>query len=293
LRIGVLTRNPRAWCSSQIVRAARGLGAEPVTFGFKNLVARVSATPCVSSGRGHDLLKELDAVIVRPIGRGSLDEVIFRLNLLHRLERLGLPIFNSPSAIEKAVDKYYALALMEECGIPVPRTVVTESPRRAMEAFEELGGDVVVKPVYGSQGVGVTRVSDPEVALRVFRALAFVHHVLYVQEFIPHGNRDIRALVLGGEVVAAMYRVAGGWKTNVHQGGRPVALEPEPELEELAVRAARCLGCDIAGVDVMEGPEGYLVNEVNSQPGFQGLQSTTDKDIASMMVGFVIEASRR
>jgi RimK family alpha-L-glutamate ligase len=287
MRIGILTRNPNAWCSSQIIRAVKQISAYPVPLSYANLVARVSLSPRASGGKGLDLLNELDAIIVRPIGRGSLDEIIFRLNLLHRLSKLGLPIFNNPSSIERAVDKYYSLALMEAEGIPVPRTIVTESPSRALDAFYELGGDVVVKPVYGSQGIGVTRVSDPEVALRVFRALAFVHHVLYVQEFVPHGNRDVRVFVIGDQVVAAMFRVSEGWKTNIHQGANPVAMTPDSDLHNLAIGSAQCLGCDIAGVDVMEGPDGYVVNEVNSQPGFQGLQSTTDVDIAVRIAEFV------
>jgi len=292
MRIGILTRNPNAWCSSQIIRAVKQISADPIPMNYLNLVARVALTPHASGGKGLDLLSELDAIIVRPIGRGSLDEIIFRLNLLHRLKKLGLPIFNDPASIERAVDKYYSLALMEENGIPVPRTIVSESPRKALDAFHELGGDVVVKPVYGSQGIGVTRVSDPEVTLLVFRALAFVHHVLYVQEFVPHGNRDIRVFVIGGEVVAAMYRISEDWKTNIHQGARPEAMKPDSDLCDLAVKSADCLGCDIAGVDVMEGSNGYVVNEVNSQPGFQGLQSTTEVDIAVKIAEFVRESAQ-
>ena len=290
MRIGILTRNPNAWCSSQIIRAVKQISAKPVPISYSSLVARVGLTPKASSGKGMDLLDELDAIIVRPIGRGSLDEIIFRLNLLHRLEKLGLPIFNNPSSIERAVDKYYSLALMEGEGIPVPRTIVTENPSKALDAFYELGGDVVVKPVYGSQGLGVTRVSDPEIALRVFRALAYVHHLLYVQEFVPHGNRDLRVLVVGDEVVAAMYRVSEGWKTNIHLGARPVTMKPDTVLQRLALASAKCLGCDIAGVDVMETSSGYVVNEVNSQPGFEGLQSTTDVDIAVKIVEYVRES---
>ncbi|MFQ6075459.1 MAG: RimK family alpha-L-glutamate ligase [Candidatus Bathyarchaeia archaeon] len=288
MRMGLLTRNPRAWCSFQLIKAMERRDVEPISFRFSDLSARVSCKPEVTLNGHLDLVKELGALIVRPIGRGSLDEIIFRLDLLHRLERLGLPIINPPSSIERAVDKYYALTLMEERGIPVPRTVVTESVKGAMDAFYELGGDVVVKPLFGSRGIGITRVSDPEVAGRVFRSLQFVHHVLYVQEFIPHGTRDIRAFVVGDRVVAAMYRVAEGWKTNVSQGAKPIPLRPKRELEELSVGAVKALGCVVAGVDVLEGPGGYLVSEVNSQPGFQGLQSTTLVDIAGKIVDYIL-----
>lgn len=288
MKMGLLTRNPRAWCSTQLVKAMERRGVEPLPLSFSDLRARVSFRPEVSLDSHLDLVRELGALIVRPIGRGSLDEIIFRLDLLHRLERLGLPIINPPSSIEKAVDKYYALTLMEERGLPVPRTVVTESVEGAMDALHELGGDVVVKPLFGSRGIGITRVSDPEAAGRIFRSLAFVHNVLYVQEFIPHGTRDIRAFVVGDKVVAAMYRVAEGWKTNVSQGAKPIPLRPGRELENLSVGAAEALGCIVAGVDVLEGPGGYVVNEVNSQPGFRGLQSMTHVDIAGKIVDHIL-----
>jgi len=135
-----------------------------------------------------DVLKDLGAIIVRPIGRGSLEEIIFRMDLLHRLQRLGMYILNPPSAIEKAVDKFYALTLLEEAGLPVPRTIVTESADEALGAFSELNSDVVLKPLFGSRGIGSTRISDPNIAERIFRALDFHHNVFYIQEFISHGR---------------------------------------------------------------------------------------------------------
>lgn len=292
MKLGLLTRNPKAWCSNQIVRAMKARKVEPVCFSFKDVLARVAYKPEVEIKDEIHAPNHIAAIIVRPIGRGSLDEIIFRLDLLHRLERLGIPVINPSSAIEKAVDKYYALTLLEENGIKVPRTVVTESPQRALKAFKELGEDVIVKPIFGSRGMGITRVSDAEIARRVFRSLAFLHHILYVQEFIPHGTSDIRAFVVGDRVVAAMYRVAEGWKTNVSQGAKAVAFNPTVELEELAVKASKTLGCEISGVDIMEGPKGYVINEINSQPGFKGLQSTTKVNIAGAIVDHVLEICR-
>lgn len=292
MKLGLLTRNPEAWCSTQIARAIRARGIDPVCFGFSDILTRVAYKPEVEIKDETHVSDNIAAIIVRPIGRGSLDEIIFRLDLLHRLERHGTLVVNPSSAIEKAVDKYYALTLLEEKGIKVPRTVVTESPRRALKAFKELGGDVVVKPIFGSRGMGITRVSDAEVASRIFRSLAFQHNVLYIQEFIPHGTRDIRAFVVGDRIVAAMYRVAEGWKTNVSQGAKAIAFKPTAELEELAVKASRTIGCEISGVDIMEGPTGYLINEINSQPGFRGLQSTTKVDIAGAMVDHVLKLCR-
>jgi RimK family alpha-L-glutamate ligase len=262
---------------------------QPLCFSFSDLYARVAFKPEITIHGAADAIRELDAVIVRPIGRGSLDEVIFRLDALHRMERQGLPVINPPSAIEKAVDKYRALTLLEENGIQVPRTVATENDRLAVEASRELGGDVVMKPIFGSRGMGITRVSDEEIVGRISRTLVFQHHVLYLQEFIPHGTRDIRAFVVGDDVVAAMHRVGTTWKTNVSQGADAVPLTPTPEVEDLALSAAQTLGCEVAGVDILEGPDGYMVNEINSQPGFRGLQSTTQIDVAGAIVDHVVD----
>jgi RimK family alpha-L-glutamate ligase len=126
------------------------------------------------------------------------------------------------------------------------------------------------------------------VAKRIFRSLSFYHYVLYIQKFIPHGNRDIRAFVVGNKVIAAMYRIAENWKTNVSQGANTQPFKPNTEVTNIAVKASQIIGCDIAGVDIMEGEEGYIINEINSQPGFKGLQSTTTIDIAGEIVDHIL-----
>ena len=292
MKMGIVTRNERSWCSLQLQKAMRRRNITPLCFRFRQLVARVGYRP-KASVNGGDLLQELSALIVRPIGRGSLEEIIFRMDLLYRLQRSGMLVVNPPLAIERSVDKYRALTLLEERGLPVPRTAVTESYREALKAFHELGGDVVVKPLFGSRGVGSTRVSDPEVADRIFRALAFQHEVLYLQEFIPHGNLDIRAFVVGGRVVASMYRVARGWKTNISRGAKPVPARLSGELERLAVEAAEVLGCEVAGVDILESEKGPYIVEVNSQPGWRGLQSVAPVNIADEIVGHILSRVRR
>jgi len=235
-----------------------------------------------------NILKDLSALIIRPIGRGSLEEIIFRMDLLHRLQRHGMLIINPPLSIERSVDKYHTLALLEEHGLPVPQTVVTEKREEALKAFKELGGDVVMKPLFGSRGVGSTRVSDPDVAERLFRAITFYHGVLYLQKFIPHGISDIRAFVVDKKVIAAMHRVSSHWKTNVSQGANPVALNPSEEIERLAVEAAEVVGCKVAGVDILESEDGPVIIELNSQPGWRGLQSVAAVNIADEIVKYVI-----
>lgn len=286
MKIGLLTRNVDAWCSSQLMAAMYKKNIEPVPLRFQKLAAWIGFKHKVSSGSIN--LQELDALIVRPLGPGSLDECLLRVDILHKLARSGLTIVNHPSAIERCIDKYYTLSYLEEHGIKTPRTIVTESVEEALNAFKELGEDIVCKPLFGSRGIGVTRLTDYDVASRVFRTLAFNHHVIYMQEFIPHGTKDIRAFVIGGRVVASMYREASSWKTNVSQGARPVPLELNRELEELAVEAASLMGCDVAGVDIMESGGDYYLTEVNSQPGWRGLQSVTKVNIAEAIVDHVV-----
>lgn len=292
MKIGIVTRNRNSWSSTQLREALTRRSIPHICFSFPRLVARVAYKPELSVGNVK-ILEDLDALVVRPIGRGSLEEIVFRMDMLYKLERNGMYIVNPPEAIEHCVDKYDILAILEEKGIPVPKTAVTENVEQAIRAFHELGGDVVVKPLFGSRGIGSTRISDAEVASTIFRALNFHHNVLYIQEFVPHGFSDIRALVVGDSVVAAMRRVANSWKTNYSQGARPEPVKLESALEELAIKAAGLIGCKIAGVDILEGRNGPLIVDVNSQPGWKGLQSVTAFNIADKIVDFVLLDMRR
>jgi len=292
LKIGILTRNENSWSSIQLREALARHNVSNICFRFSQLVARVGYKPYVSAN-STGIPEELDALIIRPIGRGSLEEIVFRMDILHRLQRLGLYVINSPEAIEHCVDKYAILTILEENDIPVPRTAVTENVGEALKAFVELGGDVIVKPIFGSRGMGSTRVTDLEVAATIFRALTFYHGVIYLQEFVPHGFSDIRAFVIGDSVVAAMKRVADTWKTNYSQGAKPVSIKLDKTLEEMAVKSASLIECKVAGVDILESSRGPFFVEVNSQPGWRGLQSVTRVNIADEIVDFILSELKK
>jgi RimK family alpha-L-glutamate ligase len=287
LKIGILTRNEKSWSSAELREALDRRNISHVCFKFPQLIVRVGYKPYLNVGNVR-IAEELDALIVRPIGRGSLEEIVFRMDLLHRVERLGLYVINPPEAIEHCVDKYAILAILEENDIPVPRTAITENVGEALKAFHELGGDVIVKPIFGSRGIGSTRVTNPEVATTIFKAITFYHGVIYLQKFIPHGFSDVRAFVVGNRVVAAMKRVANTWKTNYSQGAKPVSIKLDKALEEMAVKSASVVECKIAGVDILESSRGPLFVEVNSQPGWRGLQSVTSFNIADEIVDFIL-----
>ncbi|MEM2969716.1 MAG: RimK family alpha-L-glutamate ligase [Candidatus Bathyarchaeia archaeon] len=288
LKIGILTRNEKSWCSTQLMSSITKNNAIPVYFSFRNIITRVGLRPQVSTDV-IDILCELDAIIVRPIGRGSLEEIVFRMDILHRLERLGMYILNPPSAIEKSVDKFFTLSLLEEAGLPVPKTIAVESANAALKVFRELGEDIVVKPIFGSRGIGSARISNKDVAERVFRALEFNHQIIYIQEFVPHGNYDLRIFVLGNRILSSMRRVSENWKTNVSQGAVPEPYYPSREITDLALKGAKTLGCQIAGVDILETKDGPLIIEINSQPGWRGLQSITQINIADEIIKYVLE----
>ncbi len=177
--------------------------------------------------------------------------------------------------------------------MPIPKTVVTESTNKALKLMERLGSEAVLKPLFGSRGHGITKLVDIDASRTIFMGLRLVKSVIYLQEFIPHGTRDIRVFVIGNRIVAAMYRESDSWKTNVAQGARPKPLKPSKEVEELALKAATVLGCEIAGIDMMEGPEGLVISEVNSQPGWKGIQTVTKIDIAEEMAKYVVKRAKR
>jgi RimK family alpha-L-glutamate ligase len=281
-----------AWSSTQLREELTKRDIPYECFTFPRLIAQIGYKPHFKAAN-VSLLEELDALIIRPIGRGSLEELVFRMDVLYKLERLGFYVINPPEAIEHCVDKYDILAILEDNGVPVPRTAATESINEALKAFAELGGDVVVKPIFGSRGMGATRIVDSEIASTVFKAITFHHGVIYLQEFVPHGYSDIRAFVIGGRVVAAMRRVAESWKTNYSQGARPAPIKLDPALEELAVKSPKAVGCKIAGVDILEGPNGPMIVDVNSQPGWRGLQMVTKVNIAKQIVSFVLSELKK
>ena len=167
--------------------------------------------------------------------------------------------------------------------------MVCQDAETAVEAFHQLGGDVVVKPLFGSEGRGMIRVSDIEIAWRTFRTLERLQAILYVQQFVRHPGWDLRVFILGNRVLTAMRRHAkNDWRTNVAQGGRAEAIVPNAEEARLALAAAQAVGTSIAGIDLLPGPDGgYYVLEVNAVPGWRALAPATGMDVAREIMRFL------
>jgi len=278
------------WHTRELTRALEARGHTGTIVPYEGLVASIGRRSGLRS-RAADL-DRADAVLARIIPSGSLEQIIYRVDALHRLEDRGVRVMNSPRAIERTVDKFWTSALLEQCGLPTPDTIVCETPEEAMAAFRELG-DVIVKPLFGSMGLGMVRVSDEEMAFRVFKTIEQIRGVYYLQRAIEHEGRDIRAFVVGGRVLAAIERSSAGWRTNLSRGGTARRVELSDAWAALAVRAAAAVGADYAGVDLLPARDGTVYAlEVNGIPGWQGLQEATGVDVAGALVDHLAAESR-
>jgi RimK family alpha-L-glutamate ligase len=271
------------WHAERLERAFTARGHECAFAPVTRMVGRIDSSFAAQS---RDVaLDACDVVVVRGIPRGSLEQIVFRVDMLHALQAAGVRAVNAALAIEHTIDKFLASALLAAAGVPTPRTVACERAEDALAAFDALGGDAIVKPLFGSMGFGMARVEDRDVAQRVFRALEIERAVYYLQETVPHDGVDVRALVVGERVVAAIERIGCGWRANLARGAqaRPVALDDD--RAEMCVRAARVLGADYAGVDLLRSADGRdYVLEVNGIPGWKGVETATGVDVAAALV---------
>jgi RimK family alpha-L-glutamate ligase len=279
------------WHTDELLRALAARGHTGTVVPYESLVARIAprSTAATLAAASQQLLSA-PAVLARIVPNGSLEQIIYRVDALHWLEERGVRVLNSPRAIERCVDKFYTSALLREAGVDTPETVVCERIDDAMAVIREMG-DVIVKPLFGSMGHGMVRVSDPETAFRVFRALEMSRAVFYLQRVVEHAGCDVRAFVVGNRVVAAIERRArdGGWRTNISLGGEARAIDLPPAWSDLALTAARAVGADYAGVDLLPASDGTIhVIEVNGIPGWSGAQKATSVDIAGTIVDHLI-----
>jgi RimK family alpha-L-glutamate ligase len=284
------------WHTDELCRALGERGHVGHIAPYESLGTRIGTTAGLTVDPGLPVFNA-DAVLARIIPDGSLEQIIYRVDALHWIEDRGIPVINSPRAIERSVDKFYTTALLHEAGLPVPDTEVCERGDDAMRAIRRMlaRGDVIVKPVFGSMGHGMVRIGDPDVALRVVRSLERIRSVFYLQHAIDHGGRDVRVFVVGGRVIGAIERTApaGEWRTNMARGGAARTIELPALWEEFALRAAATVGAEYAGVDLLPSRDGQVfVLEVNGIPGWEGLQQATGVDVAGAVVDHLVAMVR-
>src|SRR5262245_49712408 len=229
-----------------------------------------------------------DAVLVRDMSGGSFEAVTMRLGILHALGEIGIPVWNSPRAIERCVDKSMTSFLLARAGLPTPSTWAAESREAAAEIVRQETSPLVLKPLFGSQGRGLRLICSAN----ELPPPAEVSGVYYTQRYVGverDGFNDFRVLVSQGRIVAAMMRHSAHWVTNVKRGGKPVAAVADGIMRDLAIAAAAAVGANFAGVDIVyDRDERPTVLEVNSMPAWSGLQRTTPVDIAGTLAGDLI-----
>jgi len=234
--------------------------------------------------------RRFDVIIERCINHSRA------LYALRILNDWGVPTVNSYPAALICGNKLETTSALIRAGVPSPRTRVAFTPHSALEAIEEMGYPVVLKPAIGSWGRLLAKVNDREAAealLEHKQVLGSYHHsIFYIQEYIPKPERDIRAFVIGDETVGAIYRHSPHWITNTARGGHATKCPITPELNDMCVRAAHAVGGGVFGVDLLEDPErGLLVNEVNYTIEFRNSIDTTGVDIPARVVDYVLEVA--
>ncbi|TWT29661.1 ATP-grasp domain-containing protein [Blastopirellula retiformator] len=295
LQIGLLAASD-SWYAQDLARAAAAFSNLSVTpVDFRRLQASLSAQPGFWYGDQLDA-QQLQALLVRTMPLGSLEQVIYRMNWLAEYQQQGAVVLNAPRSLEIAIDKYLTLSRLAARRILVPETYLCETWEDALAAYEALGGDVVVKPLFGGEGRGILRVESPDLAERVFKTLSRTDSVLFLQKFVPHDGYDIRVLVIGGKTWGMTRHNEHDWRTNVQRGAASRPHTPTPQQLEIALAAVDRLQLDMAGVDLLPGRDGNLyLLEVNGVPGWKALARTCEIDIAAEVLSHVraVVESRR
>jgi [lysine-biosynthesis-protein LysW]--L-2-aminoadipate ligase len=283
MRIGIVFDRLR-WEEKALKKEAESMGSVASLNDVKRLMFEVSGPRTQTLG---------DIVLQRCISHQ-------RALLISRiLEGQGTPVINRTAVAEVCGNKLATTIALSRASIPTPRTMVTLSPEMVIEAAEELGYPVVLKPFSGSWGRMVTIVRDRETLQSVVELREELpnpmEHMYYIQEYIHRPQRDIRAVVAGNQIVACVYRYApeGDWRTNVARGGRSEAFSPSKSLQEMILRAASCVGGGVLGVDAMETPDGYVVHEVNNTVEFKGAQSAVNWSIPKKIMQYVIGEAKK
>lgn len=286
-RLCILSRKRSLYSTSRLVEAARDQGARPLVMDTLRCTLVVATDGNTLLYRGAEV-KDLAAAIPR-IGASI---TAYGMAVVNHLDTMGVPVVNAAHAIARSRDKLRCLQLLARGGLAVPCTVMAAPGANVARLVEAVGGlPCIIKLLRGTQGVGVmiaNTVTEAETIVQTFWGLG---QDVCLQEFIAESRgRDVRALVVGDQVVGAMRRKArrGEFRSNLHRGGEGSPVRLDPRYEKTAVEAARLIGLSVCGVDMLEGKDGPRVMELNSSPGFEGLERATKKDIAGAIVAHAL-----
>lgn len=286
MKIAMLARNANLYSHRRLKEAAEARGHE------LDILNTLRCTVHIASHRPEVYYNSApvaayDAVIPR-IGASITN---YGLAILRQFEMRGIWSLNESVAIGRSRDKLRSLQILAKHGLGLPLTAYANDPKQAEEIIKAVKGPpVVIKLIEGTQGIGVVLAETISSAKSVIEAFRGANVNILVQEFIKEaGGTDIRALVVGGKVVAAMKRTgaADDFRSNLHRGGSAQVIKITPEERSTAVRAAKRMGLNVCGVDMLRSNHGPVIMEVNSSPGLEGIESATGKDIAGMVIDFI------
>ena len=286
MRIGILSTNPRLYSTKRLVDAAKERGHDVSVINHKRCYMNITSHRPAVHYKGEPIVG-IDAIIPR-IG-ASIS--FYGTAVVRQFEMMGVYSVNESVAITRSRDKLRASQLLARRGIGLPVTGFANSPDDTDDLLEFVGGaPVVIKLLEGTQGVGVVLAETKKAAESVIEAFRGLKANFMVQEYIKEaGGADIRCLVIGDKVVAAMKRQGkeGEFRSNLHRGGSASLIKITPEERSTAVRSAKVMGLNVAGVDLLRSNHGPVVLEVNSSPGLEGIENATDKNVAGMIIAFI------
>ena len=291
MKIAILSRSPEAYSTKRLVEAVRARGHEVDLVDILKLaISLEEGYPDIYLG--GQALPSYDAVIPR-IGASV---TFYGTAVVRQFEQMDIFCANSAQGIVDSRDKLRSLQILSRHDIGIPATEFVRRREDVLPAIERVGGaPVIIKLLEGTQGVGVILADTLTIAAAIIETLQSTKQNVLIQKFVAESKgKDVRALVVGDRVVAAMRRRAKGqeFRSNVHRGGATEAITLDPRYEETAVRAAHLVGLRIAGVDMLEGKDGPQVMEINSSPGLEGIEKATGIDIAGAIVDYVLEQVR-
>ena len=288
MKLGILSRAPNVYSTQRLKTAALDRGHEVRILNTLRFAIDLSGEEPNLQYRGKQL-SEYDAVLPR-IGASI---TFFGLAVVRQFEQMDVYTPNTAAGIANSRDKLRSIQILSRHDIGIPATTFVRDRQDVLAAIDRVGGaPVVIKLLEGTQGIGVILAPDTKVAEAIIETLQSARQNVLIQRFIAESKgRDVRALVVGDRVVAAMRRRAQGdeFRSNVHRGGTTEAITLDPEFEQVAVQAAQIMGLRVAGVDMLEGDDGPVVMEVNSSPGLEGIETATDLDIAGSIVDYIAD----
>ncbi len=290
MKIGVLSRNQEFWATSEITRALREKGVEPVYVKTPEVHLTLEGAK-VDAIYEKKSLSLIDVVIPR-IGR-SLTQL--GVMLLKHFELMDIPSTLSKEGLLTARNKYLALQALYAAHVKIPESVLIASRNKNEEPTEYLSPPLVMKLLSGTQGIGVMLVRDVKEAGPIIDTLSELDQMICLQKFLPNPGEDIRVFIAGGEIVGAMKRKAAAheWRSNIHMGGHGIPHKPTQVEAETAVKAAQAVGVEIAGVDLISVESEPYVIEVNASPGFRGLLAATGVNAADRIAAYAVSKAKR